>query len=179
MQVVETAIPDVKVLVPRCFEDERGFLSETYNRATFAEAGLDLDFVQENHSFSRARGTIRGLHFQVPPAAQAKLVRVIRGAALDVAVDLRPDSPTRGRHVAIELTADNWKQVFVPAGFAHGFCTLEPKTHVVYKLTVHYAPQHERGVVWNDPDLAIDWPVTADEAMLSSRDRALPRWREL
>lgn len=174
MQIVPTDIPQVRILVPRRFEDGRGFLSETYNRAMLREAGLDVDFVQENHSFSVARGTVRGLHYQVPPAAQAKLVRVASGSVLDVAVDLRPESGTFGRHVAVELSADNWKQVFIPEGFAHGFCTLEPRTHVIYKLTDYYAPQHERGVRWDDPALGIDWPVTAGEAVLSDRDRAFP-----
>jgi dTDP-4-dehydrorhamnose 3,5-epimerase len=179
VNVIETEIPDIKVLSPERFGDDRGFLSETYNRRALAEAGLELDFVQDNDSLTAEPGTVRGLHFQVPPFAQHKLVRVVRGAILDVAVDLRRGSPTRGRHVAVQISAEEWNQVFVPAGFAHGFCTLKPDTHIVYKVTSHYSPQHDKGLLWSDPALGIQWPVSAAEAVLSQRDTQWPRLAEL
>ena len=179
MKVLKTDIPDVKVLSPERFGDDRGFFSETYNSRTLVEAGLELDFVQDNDSLSAEPGTIRGLHFQIPPFAQHKLVRVVRGVILDVAVDLRRGSPTRGRHVAVEVSAENWNQVLVPVGFAHGFCTLEPDTHIVYKVTSHYSPQHDKGLLWNDPALGIRWPVSAGEAVLSQRDTKWPRLADL
>ena len=134
---------------------------------------------KRNHSLSVTKGTLRGLHFQVPPFAQHKLVRVVHGAILDVAVDLRRDSPTFGKHVTTELSADAWNQVFVPIGFAHGYCTLEPNTQIIYKVSCRYAPDHERGLLWNDPALDIDWPVSADEAAISDRDRQMPLLSEL
>jgi dTDP-4-dehydrorhamnose 3,5-epimerase len=179
VNVLETDIPDVKVLSPERFGDDRGFFSETYNRRALAEAGLELDFVQDNDSLSAEPGTVRGLHFQIPPFAQHKLVRVVRGAILDVAVDLRRGSTTRGRHVAVRISAENWNQVLVPEGFAHGFCTLEPDTHIVYKVTSHYSPQHDKGLLWNDPALGIQWPVSAGEAVLSQRDTKWPRLADL
>ncbi|MFS8636624.1 MAG: dTDP-4-dehydrorhamnose 3,5-epimerase [Gemmatimonadota bacterium] len=178
-EIFETAIPDVKEIVPVRYGDERGFLSEVYQRDAFAAAGIDIEFVQENHSYSARRGTVRGLHFQIPPRAQAKLVRVARGAILDVAVDIRPGSPTFGRHVAVVLSAENWKQLYIPVGFAHGFCTLEPDTEVIYKLSDVYAPELERGLLWNDPALGIEWPVSEAEAILSPKDRTHPRLSEL
>jgi dTDP-4-dehydrorhamnose 3,5-epimerase len=179
MQVHETEIPAVKVITPKKFGDHRGFFSEVYNRRQFADAGIDLNFVQDNHSLSVERNVVRGLHFQIPPYAQDKLVRVISGAILDVAVDLRRDSPTFGKHVKIELSANNFQQVLVPVGFAHGFVTLEPNTEVLYKVTNYYAPDHDRGVLWNDPDLGIDWSVDPDNAVISDRDREWPYWRDL
>jgi len=179
MEVIATEIPDVKIIRPKRFGDQRGFFSETYNKRAFAEAGIHLEFVQDNHTLSGPRGTIRGLHFQIPPYAQDKLVRVARGAVLDVVVDLRKGSPTFGKHVTVVLSAADWNEVIVPVGFAHGFCTLEPDTEVLYKVTDYYAAEYERGVIWNDPDLAIRWPVTEAEATLSDRDRALPRFSEL
>jgi dTDP-4-dehydrorhamnose 3,5-epimerase len=173
------AIPEVRLLVPRRFEDARGFLSETYSRQRLAEAGIGDALVQENHSYSAVRGTVRGLHFQAPPFAQAKLVRVLRGAVFDVAVDIRRGSPTYGRHVAAVLSRDNWTQLYVPAGFAHGFCTLEPDTEVLYKLDAAYAPQAEGGLAWDDPDLGIDWPVATADAVLSDKDRVYPRLKDL
>jgi len=175
MQVLETAIADVKLIEPRKFTDDRGFFSETYNARALAEAGIDLPFVQDNHALSLHAGVVRGLHYQSPPYAQAKLVRVVRGAILDVAVDLRRSSPTFARHVMVELSAENWRQLLVPAGFAHAYLTLAPQTEVVYKVSEYYSPQHDRGVVWNDPQLAIPWPVAADQARLSEKDRRLPR----
>lgn len=179
MQVAALAIPDVKLITPSKHGDARGFFSEVYNRARFREAGIDLDFVQDNHSLSRPAGTLRGLHYQLPPAAQAKLVRVVRGRIWDVAIDLRRGSPSYGRHVAAELSAESWSQLLVPVGFAHGFCTLEPDTEVIYKVTSHYAPEHDRGLRWDDPALGIAWPVAAGSVLLSDKDRALPGWAEL
>ncbi|MGC2126722.1 MAG: dTDP-4-dehydrorhamnose 3,5-epimerase [Methylovirgula sp.] len=175
LNVEAAEIPDIKIITVRKIEDRRGFLSEVYARRAFADSGLDFDFVQDNHSSSAKPGTLRGLHFQIPPFAQVKLVRVIRGRVLDVAVDLRRTSPTFGRHCAIGLSADNWKQVLVPVGFAHGYLTLEPDTEVIYKVTNYHAPAHERGLAWNDPALAIDWRIDADRVILSDRDRKHPR----
>lgn len=163
------------VLEPKKFGDHRGFFSETYSRARLAEAGFDAEFVQDNHSLSVEPGVVRGLHFQTPPYAQDKLVRVARGAILDVAVDIRRGSPTYGDHAAVELSAENWRQLLVPAGFAHGFVTLVPETEVVYKVTAYFAPANDRGILWSDPDLGIDWPVDAAAAILSDKDRTQPR----
>lgn len=175
MDIVALAIPDVKIIRSKKFGDHRGFFSETYSKKAFAAAGLDYEFVQDNHSLSAEVGTVRGLHFQLPPFAQDKLVRVVRGAILDVAVDIRKGSPTYGQHVSAVISAAEWNQILVPIGFAHGFCTLEPDTEVIYKVTNFYSPEHDRGLLWNDPDLGIDWPVTADRAQLSDKDRVHPR----
>jgi dTDP-4-dehydrorhamnose 3,5-epimerase len=177
--VETTALAGALVVMPARFEDSRGFFSETYNRAAFREAGIRNDFTQDNHSLSRDRGTVRGLHFQIRPFAQAKLVRVLRGAILDVAVDLRRSSPTYGQAIAITLSPGNGQQLLVPVGFAHGFCTLEPDTEVFYKVDAPYSREHERGVCWNDPALDIPWPVTASEAVLIERDRLLPSLADL
>ena len=174
MRVQELAIPEVRLLIPEMHGDHRGFLVETYSRRALSRIGIDTEFVQDNHSVSARRGTVRGLHFQVPPHAQDKLVRVVRGSVLDVAVDLRRGSPTYGRHVSVVLSAEVWNQVLVPAGFAHGFMTLEPDSEVVYKVSDYYAPDHDKGLVWNDPRLAIPWPIAEDEAILSDKDRRLP-----
>jgi len=179
MKVERLAIPEVLLLEPKRFGDERGFFSETYSRRALAECGIACDFVQDNHSLSRQAGVVRGLHFQAPPAAQGKLVRVPRGAVLDVAVDIRHGSPTFGRHVLAVLSAENWRQMWVPPGFAHGFCTLEPDTEVLYKVDAYYDPKAERGIAWDDPALGIGWPVTAAEAVLSDKDRRLPALAEL
>ena len=151
MQVEETAIPAVKIIIPKKHGDARGFFSEVYNRSDWEKAGLQLTFVQDNHSFSAVVGTLRGLHFQTPPFAQDKLVRCTRGRILDVAVDIRRSSPTFGRHVAVELSAENWRQLLVPIGFAHAFITLEPDVEVLYKTTAPYSAANDRGVAWNDP----------------------------
>ena len=179
MQITETDIPDVKLITPKKFGDARGFFSETYNKRALAEAGIRLDFVQDNHSLSAEVGTVRGLHFQKPPFAQDKLVRVVRGAVLDVAVDLRKGSPTFGQHVTAEISAANWTQILVPIGFAHAFMTLEPDTEVIYKVTNTYAPDHEGGLRWDDPALGIDWPTPPSGAVLNDRDRTLPTLDEL
>lgn len=174
MEITETRIPDVKLLRPKKFGDHRGFFSETYNRRTLADSGIEIDFVQDNHSLSVEKGTIRGLHFQTPPYAQDKLVRVVRGAVLDVAVDLRRESPTYGQWVSARISADEWNQILVPVGFAHGICTLEPDTELIYKVSNYYSPDHDKGLRWNDPDLAIEWPIPESDAILSDKDRAQP-----
>jgi dTDP-4-dehydrorhamnose 3,5-epimerase len=174
MEITKTALEGVVILTPKKFGDKRGFFSETYNKKTLAEAGLDLDFVQDNHSLSAETGVVRGLHFQSPPFAQDKLVRVVKGRILDVAVDLRKSSPTFKQHVAVELSDQNWQQLLVPIGFAHGFVTLEPNTEVIYKVTNYYSPANDLGIRWNDPTLGINWPIPADRAILSTKDAALP-----
>lgn len=174
MRAVELDIAGVWLITPMRHEDQRGSFTETYSRQAFAELGIDCAFVQDNQSLSRLPGTLRGLHFQRPPRAQGKLVRVLRGGILDVCVDLRRSSPSFGRHVTAELSAAEGNQIFVPAGFAHGFCTLEPDTEVSYKVDDFYAPDHEDGILWNDAALAIDWPVTAADIAISPKDAALP-----
>lgn len=179
MNVRPLAIADVKVITPRIFRDARGFFSETYNASAFAKAGIDVPFVQDNHSLSVEKGVLRGLHFQAPPQAQDKLVRVTRGSILDVAVDIRRGSPTYGKHVSAVISAENWEQIWIPKGFAHGFCTLEPNTEVIYKVTALYAPESDKGLQWNDPALGIEWPVTAETAVLSAKDKTHPSLAEL
>ncbi len=168
MQIETTTLPGVLVITPRVFRDARGFFLESYNAEAWRSAGIETDFVQDNHSKS-TRGTLRGLHFQLPPAAQVKVLRVVRGAVWDVAVDIRVGSPTFGQWVGVELTADNFRQVYVPTGFAHGFCVLSDEAEILYKTSAVYSPAHERGIAWNDPQLAVAWPVT--EPLLSDRDR--------
>lgn len=179
MIVEDTDLAGVKIIIPRKHGDHRGFFSETYSRRNFEQAGIPLQFVQDNHSRSTETGTIRGLHFQSPPFAQHKLVRVTRGAILDVAVDLRASSPTFGRHVAVELSAENWRQLLVPIGFAHGFCTLERDTEVLYKVTDTYSAEHDLGLAWDDPALGVSWPVEPAKAVLSARDRGHPLLKDL
>ena len=175
VEVEDTAIPVVKVVTPRKHGDARGFFSEVYNKSAFRAAGLDFDFVQDNHAFSAAVGTLRGLHFQTPPFAQDKLLRVARGRIFDVAVDIRRSSPTFGKYVAVELSAKNWRQLLVPVGFAHGYVTLEPDTEVLYKTTAVYSPADDRGIAWDDPDIGIAWPLPPGGAMLSDKDKRWPR----
>jgi dTDP-4-dehydrorhamnose 3,5-epimerase len=172
-------LPAVRVILPRCHQDGRGLLAEVWRRDALKSAGLDCEFVQENHTLSHAQGTVRGLHFQIGKAAQGKLIRCVHGSILDVAVDIRRRSPTFGRHLAIVLSGENWKQLYVPVGFAHGYCTLDPDTEVVYKVTAYYHPESERGVAWNDPAIGIKWPVDPQEAVLTERDRAFPRLADL
>ncbi|WP_299619688.1 dTDP-4-dehydrorhamnose 3,5-epimerase [Pelagibius sp.] len=179
MEVTRLDIPEVCLIRPARHGDHRGFFSETYNKQAFAAAGITEDFVQDNHSLSAAAGTVRGLHFQVPPRAQAKLLRVVQGAVFDVAVDLRHGSPSYGRHVTAMISAAEWNQIFIPAGFAHGFCTMEPDTEVLYKVSDLYAPEAEQGLLWNDPDLGIDWPIGEAGATLSKRDGEFPPLRDL
>jgi dTDP-4-dehydrorhamnose 3,5-epimerase len=163
----------------RRYFDQRGYFAETYVRRDFAAVGIDQDFIQDNQSGSHRRGTVRGLHFQIPPFAQAKLVRVLRGRILDVVVDLRRTSPSYGQHLTVELGVDEDEQLFVPAGFAHGFCTLVPDTELYYKVDAVYSAAHERGLNWADPALGIDWPVNHNDAVLSDKDVMLPPLRDL
>src|SRR5882762_4998143 len=179
LDVRALAIPDVKLIRTPRYADARGYFCETFQRADFAAQGLANDFIQDNQSNSDRSGTIRGLHFQRPPFAQAKLIRVLRGSILDVAVDLRRSSPSFGRHVASELSSEGNEQLLVPAGFAHGFCTLEPDTVVFYKVDQVYSATHDGGVNWADPQLRIEWPVASAEAILSEKDRGLPMLADL
>ena len=167
-------IAGLKLITPKKFGDDRGFFCETHNTSTWEKAGLNYNFVQDNHSLSRDAGTLRGLHFQGAPFAQDKLVRVLRGRILDIAVDLRRSSPTFKKYVAVELSYENWKQLFIPIGFAHGFVTLEPDTEVLYKVTNFYSPKHDLGVAWDDPELKIDWPIAKSQLILSQKDEKLP-----
>ena len=174
MQISSTAIAEVKTLRPTRHVDPRGFFAEIYRADLLRDHGVETDFVQENHSMSANVGVVRGLHFQIPPFAQAKLVRVATGAILDVVVDIRHGSANFGRYVAVRLDAATGDQLFVPEGFAHGFCTLEPNTEVLYKVNRYYSAAHDRGLLWNDPALGIAWPVMADTAVLSDKDRRQP-----
>jgi dTDP-4-dehydrorhamnose 3,5-epimerase len=174
MQVIGAEIRDIKLIVPDRRHDSRGFFSEVFKENVLRQNGIEVDFVQENHSLSTSGGVIRGLHFQIPPFAQAKLLRVTAGSICDVAVDLRCGSPNFGHHVAVVLSADEWNQIFIPEGFAHGYCTLEPNTEVIYKVNQYYSPEHDRGLLWNDPALGIAWPLKLYEAILSDRDRKHP-----
>src|SRR4051812_5105649 len=179
MQLPPTDISAIKILAPKKFGDHRGFFSETFNQKTFRElVGADVEFVQDNQSLSVEKGVVRGLHYQLPPMAQDKLIRVTRGAILDVAVDIRRGSPTFGKHVAAVISAENWHQIYIPAGFAHGFATLEPNTEVLYKVTNYYSPKDERGIRWNDPALGINWRVEESAAVLSEKDRKCPALAE-
>ncbi len=174
MRIENLTIGDVKVITPKKFGDARGFFSETWNERALRDAGIDAHFVQDNHAYSAAKDTLRGLHFQLAPMAQDKLVRVTRGAIFDVAVDIRKGSPTFGRHVTAVVSAENWAQIWIPKGFAHGYCTLEPDTEVIYKVTAPYSPSHDRGIRWDDPALAIAWPVSRGGALLSDKDKLHP-----
>lgn len=176
--VTSTAIPGVLSLSVRWFEDERGAFAESWNRSAFAAAGIHSEFVQDNHVVSGPAGTLRGLHFQRPPSAQAKLVRVVAGAIWDVVVDLRAGSPTYGRWAAVELSAANRLQLFVPAGIAHGYCTLVPDTEVLYKVDAPWAPGAEGGLAWDDPALAIAWPLPPSGPVVAARDRRWPNLAE-
>jgi dTDP-4-dehydrorhamnose 3,5-epimerase len=174
MEIKNLGLEGVVEIVPRRFADDRGFFSETYNAESFAAAGVKLAFVQDNHSYSSAKGVLRGLHYQLPPRAQDKLVRVVKGAILDVAVDIRKSSPDFGKWVAIEISAEKWNQILVPKGFAHAFVTLSEDTEVVYKVTDTYSREHDRSVRFDDPDIGIDWPLPAAMLRLSEKDRNAP-----
>jgi dTDP-4-dehydrorhamnose 3,5-epimerase len=174
LSVETTTLEAVLLIVARRLADDRGHFCETYNRRAFEQAGVTCEFIQDNQSFSRRVWTVRGLHFQIPPFAQAKLVRVLRGAIFDVAVDIRRGSETYGKSFGATLSADNGRQLFVPAGFAHGFCTLQAETEVLYKVNAPYSRDHERGLKWNDPALDIAWPIDESEAVILDRDRDLP-----
>jgi dTDP-4-dehydrorhamnose 3,5-epimerase len=179
LAVRRLGIPDVAELIPRRIVDDRGFFAEVYNDRRLAEAGFRIAFVQGNHSRSTARHTLRGLHFQAPPFAQAKLVWVTHGSAFDVAVDIRRGSRTFGKTASVLLSAERGNQILIPAGFAHGFLTLEPDTHVDYMVSSHYAPEHDRGIRWDDPALAIDWPLAGGRPNLSPRDQRHPLFADV
>ncbi len=176
MKIIETEIPGVLVIEPDVFGDHRGWFCETWNRQKLHDAGIDADFVQDNQSYTKARGTLRGLHFQQNPMSQAKLVRVVRGAVLDVAVDLRKGSPTYLKHVIAELSAENKRQFFIPKGFAHGFLTLTDDVEFVYKVDAPYAPDCDRSVRFDDPEIGVDWPC--EEPILSDKDKKAPLLRD-
>jgi dTDP-4-dehydrorhamnose 3,5-epimerase len=179
MKVVPLAIPDVLLIEPVRHGDSRGFFSEVWSARALAGLGINAAFVQDNHAFSATKGVLRGLHFQRPPSAQGKLIRVSRGAILDVAVDIREGSPTYGQHVAEVLSAENWRQLWVPRGFAHGYCTLEPDTEVLYKTDDYYDRDADGGFAWNNPALGIVWPIDAMTAVLSDKDRHAPNLSEI
>lgn len=178
IEVQNLGIEGVRLIRTRKFGDHRGFFSETYSQKDFFEAGIHIGFVQDNQSLSSAVHTVRGLHFQLPPFAQDKLVRVVRGSVFDVAVDIRSGSPTYGKYVSAVISAGEWNQILVPIGFAHGFMTLEPDTEVIYKVSNYYSPEHDRGILWNDRDLAIAWPSQTG-VQLSEKDGKLPAFRDL
>jgi dTDP-4-dehydrorhamnose 3,5-epimerase len=179
MQVEATALPEVLLITPTRIGDHRGWFSEVYRQDLHAKALGGAAFVQDNQSYSRKRGTLRGLHYQENPHAQGKLVRVLRGAVLDVVVDARHGSPTFARHVAVELSAENGRQIWVPRGFLHGFCALTDDVEMLYKVDSRFSALHDKGVAWNDPDIGVDWPTFADGYTLSARDEAAPRLRDI
>jgi dTDP-4-dehydrorhamnose 3,5-epimerase len=179
MKFVRQKLNGCILVAQNILSDERGYFVETFRQDRFEEAAGPVTFVQDNQSMSVDVGTVRGLHFQLAPRAQGKLVRCLVGSILDVAVDIRKGSPTHGQHVKVELSADNGQQLWVPPGFAHGFCTLAPKSIIAYKVTDYYSPEHDRGLSWNDPALGIDWPVAKDKAVLSAKDRVQPLLSEL
>lgn len=178
MNIIETNIEGVIIIEPRLFEDERGYFFESFNQKEFQEKVCKTTFIQDNESKS-SYGVIRGLHFQKPPFAQSKLVRVVKGSVLDVAVDIRKESPTFGQHVAVELTEDNHRQFFIPRGFAHGFSVLSKEVIFQYKCDNFYAPQSEGAIAWDDPDLGIDWQISIDEILLSEKDKSHPKLAEI
>lgn len=179
MRITALEIPDVKLIAPEFIYDHRGYFAETYNRETLRISGVHAAFDRDHISFSASPGTVRGLHFQTPPHALAKLVRVQQGRIFDVALDIRHGSPHFGQHVAIEIDAASGNQVYVPPGFAHGFCTIEPNTIVAYKVSGSYQPEFDVGVAWNDPALSIAWPVSTHDAVMSERDQTMPRLADL
>lgn len=179
MEVTALELPGVYLLTPRRIADMRGFFVEHYNKRTLEAEGLRFDFIQDNVSLSARAGTVRGLHFQAPPSSQTKLVSVLSGAVLDVLVDIRTGSPTYGRHVAVELSAENGRQLVVPRGLAHGYCTTADNAVVFYKVDAYYDRERDFGLLWNDPDLGIAWPVAAEAAVLAEKDRTHPRLRDL
>jgi len=179
VQVEQTEIPGLLILTPRRFGDSRGFFSESWNKRQMADHGLHYDFVQDNHSLSAQLGTVRGLHFQAPPHAQAKLVRCGRGRLFDVAVDIRRGSPSYGKWFGIELSFENGRQLMIPAGFLHGFVTREPDTEIIYKCTDYYAPEADGAVRFDDPDIGIDWGLGDESAVLSDKDASAPVLKEL
>jgi dTDP-4-dehydrorhamnose 3,5-epimerase len=179
LRIERLEIDGLLLITPSKHGDDRGFFSEVFRCDSLYAHGVDAQFVQDNHAASAQRGVVRGLHFQAPPSAQGKLVRCARGAILDVVVDIRHGSPSFGKHVATELSAANWRQIWAPPGFAHGYATLEPDCEVLYKTTCYYDPAAERGIAWDDPSLGIDWRLGASEAILSVKDRCNPRLADL
>ncbi|WP_417768495.1 dTDP-4-dehydrorhamnose 3,5-epimerase [Stappia sp.] len=179
VDVQSLAIPDVKIIKPKKHGDHRGFFSEVYNKKIFSDHGIDLDFIQDNQSYSAQAGTLRGLHYQGGEFAQDKLVRCVRGRILDVAVDIRKASPTFGKWVSAEISAQEWNQILVPVGFAHAILTLEPDTEIIYKVTNYYAPTHDFGIRWNDPDLGIDWGMAESDVTLSDKDKTQPLFKDV
>jgi dTDP-4-dehydrorhamnose 3,5-epimerase len=179
MQIESLGLPGVSLVTAKKLVDDRGFFSETFRADLLARAVHDATFLQDNHVRSKQKGVVRGLHFQTPPHAQGKLVRCIRGAILDVAVDIRKGSPTYSRHVTVELSADNWQQLWIPPGFAHGYATLTDDCEVIYKVTDYYAPDCDRGIAWDDPALGIDWRIPSSEVVLSDKDRKQPRLADM
>lgn len=178
METLKTSIDGLLIIEPKAFGDDRGFFMETYNRKRYEESGVSGVFVQDNVSVSK-KGTLRGLHYQAPPFAQGKLVQVLKGRVLDVAVDIRFGSPTFGKYVAVELTAENKRQFWIPAGFAHGFLALEDDTIFSYKCTNFYAPEHDRGVLWSDPSIGIEWPLNSSERLISEKDKKHPLLKDI
>ncbi|MFA1820251.1 dTDP-4-dehydrorhamnose 3,5-epimerase [Virgibacillus oceani] len=176
MKIIDTWLEDVKIIEPTVFKDNRGYFMESFNLQKYESLGINFNFIQDNHSLSVDKGVIRGLHYQREPMAQTKLIRVITGAIYDVAVDIRINSPTFGKWIGAELTGDNHRMLLVPKGFAHGFCTLTENTHVQYKVDEYYSPENDRGIMWNDPDLHIDWPTA--NPILSDKDSQQPLLRE-
>ncbi|WP_374467965.1 dTDP-4-dehydrorhamnose 3,5-epimerase [Phenylobacterium sp.] len=176
--ITPLALPELLLITPKRHGDARGWFAETWSRRAMSAAGVEADFVQDNQAFNARKGTVRGLHFQTSPHPQAKLVRVLKGAIFDVAVDVRPGSPTFGRWAGATLTAEGGEQLFVPRGFAHGYCTLVDDTELFYKVDGLYAPQTEGGVIWNDPDIGIEWPIDV-EPVLSDKDKVLPRLKDM
>jgi dTDP-4-dehydrorhamnose 3,5-epimerase len=174
IEINPLALAGVFEIKPPKFGDDRGFFSETFNAQALAKAGIDLEFVQDNHSLSAAKGVLRGLHYQLPPRAQDKLVRVVSGSILDVVVDIRRSSPTFRKWLALEVSATKWNQILVPKGFAHGFLTLEENTEVIYKVTDYYSPEHDRSIRFDDPSIGVDWPFEASAIQLSDKDRKAP-----
>lgn len=176
MEFIQTSLKGAYIIKPKVFQDERGFFVESYSEKVFAENGIDAKFVQDNHSLSVKKGVLRGLHFQLPPNEQAKLVRVTRGKVLDVIVDIRKNSPTYGKWEGVELSSDNFQILFIPRGFAHAFLTLEDNTEFMYKVDNFYAPESDSGLIWNDPDIAIDWPI--NDPILSEKDAKLQKFKD-
>lgn len=172
MKVMQTKFKDAVIIEPRVFGDQRGFFMESYNKLSFEQKGIEYNFIQDNHSLSAESGVLRGLHYQKPPKAQTKLVRVISGAVYDVIVDIRKTSSTYGQWIGVILSADNKRQLLIPKGFAHGFCTLVPNTEVLYKVDEYYSPENDRGILWNDEDLGIGWPMS--NPVLSEKDKGHP-----
>lgn len=168
------ALEGVVEVIPDRFGDERGFFSEVYNMAVWTQNGIPVEFVQDNHSLSVSAGVLRGLHYQTPPFAQAKLVRVVRGAVFDVAVDIRRNSPTFGKWVGIEISAEKGNQLYIPSGYAHGFLTLEPNTEFLYKVSNYYSPAHDHSIRFDDPEIGVEWPIADTQPLLSEKDRNAP-----